>query len=211
MTEMIPMCWCFSATTTAPKCNLSFVLFIVDLRPRGTMGVDGSMSCSTGKYSRHPEILNSMRLFEKKKKLISLFGVQNDSLNQQNGSKTLYSLSEDEENTTLSDFLERLTKAAILFFFFRLAQALYPSNFPSLLQMWCWLRHWKQKSSWIKHFCQRNSLQLSEQRPVTFENKSHEAPIWEYGHWLVWLCYHLNLEGQKKMFPHSFSMEKNWA
>jgi len=38
-----------------------------------------------------------------------------------------------------------------------------------------------------------------------------KPPIWEYGHWLVWLCYHLNLKGQKKMLPSSFFMEKIWA
>jgi len=56
-------------------------------------------------------------IFLREKKVISLFGIQNDSVNQQNGSKILYLLSEEEEITTLSDFLECLTKASVLFFF----------------------------------------------------------------------------------------------
>lgn len=54
---------------------------------------------------------------KKKKKVISLFGIQNDSVNQKNDSKILYLLSEEDENTTLSNFIESLTKAAVLFFF----------------------------------------------------------------------------------------------
>lgn len=64
--------------------------------------MDGSVSCNTGQASRHPESLKSVHFFEgkKKKKAYFLFNIQNDSVNQQNYSKILYLLSEEEENTT---------------------------------------------------------------------------------------------------------------
>lgn len=80
------------------------------------MAEDGTVSYSTGQYNRHPEWLNSIHIFEKKK-VTSLFGIQNDSVNQQNDSKILYLLSEEEETTTLGDFIESLTKAAVLLYF----------------------------------------------------------------------------------------------
>lgn len=71
------------------------------------------------------ESLNSMHFFEgkKKKKAEFLFNIQNNSINQQNDSKILHLLSEEEENTT-EWFHRILDKGNSPLLFFQLLQAL---------------------------------------------------------------------------------------
>lgn len=116
MTATIPVRWHFNAITTAPKPSLSAVLFIVDLRPRGAMAVEGTVSCATGQYSKHSERLNSIHFFETKKSNFSIWHpewlskpakwLQNSSLAFWRGSKYHPGW-----------FHRILDKAVVLFFF----------------------------------------------------------------------------------------------